>query len=407
VTALLAILALAAPPVHATISAPPKPLLVGKTWNATLVVKPGPTRRPVVVARPVSGRAVVFGARKVRPGRYRVAIKLKAVGSWRLSVRIGRRTKALRTVKVVPLPPPVSPLPGGTAYRVCGGLREPYRQYGLAVGFGSAWLACGANGVQRVDTTTGAVTARIRVPGAALWSIAAGEGSVWAVELQGSTLYRISPGSNVVLAAIQLGARVPYIWAGGGAAWAANDGGQSLLRVDPLTNQLAANVGVGDGPAGFAFDGSYVWVLNHRENTLDRIDPATNGVTRMAVGLGGTDAAAERIAVFEGDLWITGRGLDLLRVSRSTGAILGTTEIGAGGIDVRAAGSKLWVASYEAEGDRLGQPIVSELLRIDASGAISQRIAPTRRLFANGLAVDEGSVFVFDSVAGLFVRLPS
>jgi streptogramin lyase len=305
------------------------------------------------------------------------------------------------------LPPPVSPFPGGTAFRVCGGLREPYRQYGLALGFGSAWLACGTNGVQRVDPTTGAVVARIRVPGAGLWSIAAGEGSVWAVELQGTTLYRISPGSNLVLAAIPLGARVPYIWAGGGGVWAADDAGQSLTRVDPFTNELVAHVPVGDGPAGFAFYGGYVWMLNHRENTLDRIDPATNSVTRMAIGLGGADAAAERVAGFEGDLWITGRGLDLLRVSPSTGVILGTTEIGAGGIDVRSGGTGLWVASYDAEADRLGQPIVSELLRIDASGSVAQRIAPTRRVFANGFGVDDSGVFVFDSVAGLFVRLPA
>jgi streptogramin lyase len=351
---------------------------------------------------------VVFGVRNLRPGRYRVAIKLKTVGRWRLSVRIGRRTKMLRSVTVVPLPPPVSPVPGGTAFRVCGGSGEPYVQYGLALGFGSAWLACASGGVvQRVDPTTGAVLARIRIPGVVPWSIAVGEGAVWVIELQSTTLYRIDPGSNSVVAQIPLGALCQYVWAGAGSVWVSDDPESSLVRVDPATNQRVALVSVGDGPAGFAFDGTYAWVLNHRENTLDRIDPVTNDVVRMPGYLGGNDVAAERVAVFAGDLWITGRGLDLLRVSRSTGAILGTTEIGAGGIDVRSAGANLWVASYEAEADRLGQPIVSELLRIDSSGAVSQRIARTRRVFANGLAADAGAVYVFDGAAGLLVRLPA
>ena len=77
---------------------------------------------------------------------------------------------------------------------------------------------------------------------------------------------------------------------------------------------------VGNGPAGFAFDGSFVWILNHRENTLDRINPATNGAARMATIPGGDQVAAERIAVFGGLLWITGRGLDLLRVSPANGS---------------------------------------------------------------------------------------
>ena len=138
-----------------------------------------------------------------------------------------RASSALRSVTVVPVPPPTSPLPGATAFRVCGGNAEPYLQYGLALGFGSAWVACRSQSeVQRIDRATGQIVAHIRLPGVSVWSVAAGEGAVWAISLRGSTVYRIDPLTNQVAAQIPLDAGVPYLWAGGGAVWAADDDGQ-------------------------------------------------------------------------------------------------------------------------------------------------------------------------------------
>ena len=307
---LLALLAGAAPAPHATLSAPPRPLISGRAWNATLVVKPAPRTRPKVVARPPSGRSLVFSTRRVGRGRYKVRLVLPRVGRWTVSARIGGRSRVLRKVTVSALPPPTSPLPGGTAYRVCGGAREPFLQYGLTIGYGSAWVACREQrAVQRIDLATGRVLPMIDVA-EPVWAITAGEGSVWAIALRGSAAHRIDPGTNRVTASIPLGGVVPYAWAGGGALWAADDEGQAMIRIDPASGAQVARVPVGNGPAGFAFDGSFVWILNHRENTLDRIDPVTNQAFRMATIPGGEQVAAERMAVFDGLLWITGRGLD-------------------------------------------------------------------------------------------------
>ena len=404
---LLALLAFAAPGPHATISPPPRPLIAGRSWNATLVVKPAPRSSPKVIARPTSGRSLVFRARRVGRGKYKVRLVLPRVGRWTVSARIGRRTRVLRKVSVSQVPPPTSPLAGGTAFRVCGGAREPFLQYGLAVGFGSVWVACRNLGaVQRVDPGTGRVLATIRVSDP-VWTVTVGEGSVWAISLRGTRLTRIHPGSNSVQATIALGGLVPYIWAGGGALWAADDAAQELIRVDPGTNLPIARVRVGNGPAGFAFDGTFVWVLNHRENTLDRIDPATNGVVRVATIPGGEQVAAERIAVFGGDLWITGRGLDLLRVSRANGSVLGQTEIGAGGIDVVTDGTNLWAVPYESAADQRGEPIPDAVLRVDGTGAVARRVTPTRQFHANGIAAANGQLWLFDAVAGILVRLPA
>ena len=393
---------------HASLSAPPRSLVAGQAWRATLVVRPAPRLAPTVLARPTVGRQAAFRATKTGRGRYRVRLVLPRAGKWRLSARVGKRSFALRSVVVRPLPPPVSPLPGATAFRVCGGAAIPYPQYALAVGFGSAWVACVRQSeVQRISLATGQVTARIRVP-VPVWSIAAGEGAVWAVALHGTVVYRIAPASNRVAAQIGLGTEVPYLWAGAGALWVADDPGRALVRVDPGTNRPGARVPVGDGPAGFVVDGGYIWVLNHRENSLDRIDPGTNTVVRMASGLGPADnSAAERIASFGGSLWVTGRGLDLLRVSPATGAVLGTTEIGPAGVDVRSDGVNLWLVSYEAAAEPRGDPVAGAVLRIAADGSVRSSVAPTRRLFANGVAAVDGALWLLDSVAGLLLRLPA
>jgi hypothetical protein len=402
---LLALLAGAAPGPHSTLSGPPRPLITGRAWNATLLVKPPPRSSPRIVARPPAGRSLVFRTRRVARGKYKVRIVLNRVGRWTVSMRLGSRTRRLRAVTVKPLPPPTSPLPGGTAYRVCGGAREPFLQYGLAIGYSSAWIACREQrAVQRVDLATGSVAPMIRVA-EPVWSVTAGEGSVWAIALRGSAVHRFDPGTNRVSAAISLGGAVPYAWAGGGALWAADDEGQAMIRIDPASNAQVARVPVGNGPAGFAFDGSFVWLLNHRDNTLDRIDPATNAAVRMATIPGGDQVAAERIAVVGGLLWITGRGLDLLRVSPANGSVVGSTEIGTGGIDVVTDGANLWVVAYTSEGDSRGEPLVASVLKINAAGGIAARVTPTRALHADGVAAANGQLWLFDAVAGQLVRL--
>jgi virginiamycin B lyase len=409
VLALVLVVASLAGP-HASLTAPPRSLVAGQAWRATLVVRPAPAQRvaPTVLARPATGRTLVFAARRASRGRYRIRLVLPRAGTWRLAARVGRRSVPLRVVSVKPLPPPVSPLPGASAFRVCAGAAIPYPQYALAVGFGSAWVACVRQGeVQRVSLATGKVTARIPVPVAA-WSITAGEGAVWAAALGGSVVYRINPGSNRVAAQIGLETTVPYLWAGGGALWVADDPGRAILRVNPATNQPGVRIPVGDGPAGFVFDGTYVWILNHRENTLDRIDPATNTVVRMASALGSANtSAAERIASFGGSLWVTGRGLDLLRVSPATGAVLGQTEIGPAGVDVRSDGTNLWVVAYERDAEVRGDPVAGAVLKIAADGSVISSVAPTKRLFANGVIAADGQLWLLDSVAGILLRLPA
>ena len=404
---LLALLAGATTAPRVTISAPPRPLVAGKAWNATLVVKPAPRKSPKVVARPPSGRALVFGTKRAGRGRYKVRLVLPRTGRWTVSARVGHRLRSLRKVNVSAVPPPTSPFPGGTAYRVCGGSREPFLQYGMSIGYGSIWLACrNQRAVQRVEPQTGRVLATIPVS-ESVWTVTAGAGWVWAIALRGVAVQRIDPATNSVSTPIQFPGTLTYAWAAGDTLWAADDDGQRIIRIAGGTGAEAGRIPVGNGPAGFAFDGSFAWVLNHRENTLDRVEATTNSVTRMGTIPGGDQVAAERIAIFGGDLWITGRGLDLLRVSPANGSVLGRTEIGTGGIDVVTDGTNLWTVPYEAAADARGEPIADALLRVDGNGAVASRVTPTRQFHADGVAAANGRLWLFDAVAGLLVRVPA
>ena len=396
-------LALAAP--HAQLSAPPVPLRVGTPWRATLTVRPASRVAPMVSARVSHGAVLRFRAVPVSPGRYRIVLRLPRAGRWRLSARIGKATVRLRTARVVPAPPPVSPLPGATAVRVCGGAAIPYTQNGLAVGFGSAWIACTPRRVvQRI--TDGRIAGSIPLPSEP-WAIAADPDAIWALERDGTAVYRISPTTNRVTGHVELGSAGVYVWALAGAVWVADDADSTLIRLDPAGLRVSARLAVGSGPSGLAFDGRYLWLVSHRENSLDRIDPATNIVMRVAGPLSPPDStAAERVAALGDSLWITGRGLDLLRRSPA-GEPLGAAEVGRAGMDVVSDGSSLWTAAFTPAAARRGDPVAGRVLRVDAGGAVTARVVASRPLFVNGLAAESGALWLYDGVAGLLLRLPT
>jgi hypothetical protein len=174
--------------------------------------------------------------------------------------------------------------------------------------------------------------------------------------------------------------------------------------VAPATNTVVARIKVGDGPADLVFDAASAWVVNHRDRGLVRIDTRTNVPKRLA-----TLAAEvpERIARLGGDLWITGRGTDLLRVDPTSGATKATYEIGAGGIDVVASAGALWVPSRSARVDPTGLPTMETLRRVALSGSVTTVARSTGRVDVHGLVGTPGAVWLADNTDGLLYRVPT
>jgi hypothetical protein len=259
--------------------------------------------------------------------------------------------------------------------------------------------------VVRLSLSTGVGTATLRLD-APVIAVAAGLGSVWALD-SASTLYRVDSAHARVTRRTPLGANAAYnIWIGAGSVWVADDQGARVLRVSPAANRVVARIPVGDGPADMAFAGTRAWILTHRDNGLYRIDTRTNAPTRLAT-VGGGNAAAERIAVLDGRLWITGRGVALLEADPESGVVARTIDIGGTGIDVLAASGSLWIPVRTPEVDRTGFPTMTALRRVSTGGSVSTPATASGRVDVHGLAAGPGAVWLADNTSGFLYRFPA
>ena len=196
------------------------------------------------------------------------------------------------------------------------------------------------------------------------------------------------------------------VWAGAGSVWVGFESGTRVARVDPRTRRVRL-IAAGDGASGFATDGRSVFVACHRDNVLTRIDLATSRSTALVRGLTPPErTAAERIAYADGSLWVTGRGLDLLRVNPTTGAIESTIDVGPAAFEVLRAGAKLVVAEYTQRGAARGDPVVGALDVVDPKTNRVQTSKPATRVsYLSGLAVRNSTAWAADTVLGRLTRV--
>jgi streptogramin lyase len=283
----------------------------------------------------------------------------------------------------------------------CATKTIPYPPHALTVAAGSLWVACRDTGRIERRSADGRLLARVPTPTIRPWSIAAAGDAVWAIDRDSTSLLRIDPRRNRVVRTVRLTEPPIDVWGGAGSLWIAFDGSGSVARLDARTGRTIRRYAVGVGPAGFATDGTAVWVIAHRDGALVRID--ASGLHRLGAHLAGPTAAPERLAWSDGSLWLTGRGLDLVRLDPQTGDELGTVEIGAAGIDLVPAGAGLAVVSATPDGARRGDPLVAavQLLR---GGAVAETLAdPAFSL--TGLAALGGRLYLLDGLRGRLVRV--
>jgi YVTN family beta-propeller protein len=160
--------------------------------------------------------------------------------------------------------------------------------------------------------------------------LAVGEGAVWAMSDAKSTLMRIDPARNAVVARIKVGTP-EAVAAGGGAVWLTHPSGNTVTRVDPATNTVTATIPVGPRPQGIAVSQGAVWVANGGGPSVSRIDPATNRVVAtIRIGPKGaccaehTDLIASPRAV-----WVAlANGKSIVHVDPATNSVVGTKRVG-------------------------------------------------------------------------------
>lgn len=176
------------------------------------------------------------------------------------------------------------------AARVVDGLAAPY---GFNIGFQSAWIsrADDKHGwIERYDLRDGALVAEIEVGRMPLETITA-FGSVWAPNHHSSSVSRIDPNTNTVVATIEVmaGRGDPYgLAADGRMLWSTSPNGGAVSGIDPATNSAVHEIPA--SACGVAALAGRVWAAAC-ESPLVIAFPSTGGaeVGRIRAGLPLTD----------------------------------------------------------------------------------------------------------------------
>jgi virginiamycin B lyase len=217
---------------------------------------------------------------------------------------------------------------------------------GTITAFNSLWVAsCGDQSVLRIDPKKWETIATVPSgAGAAHQSIAASSDSIWVFTDNLTTLSRIDPDLNRVVAEMRLPADCTMLAFGETALWATCPSEDRLLRINPQTNLVEKRIEVSARPTALAIGETSIWVLCEKDGKVDRIDPKTNKVTKSIELL--TPGAAGGIAVGQGSVWVTQDGFPLTRIDPQTEKVV-QQFWGVGGGAIQFGVNAIWLSNLK------------------------------------------------------------
>jgi virginiamycin B lyase len=232
------------------------------------------------------------------------------------------------------------------------GLNKPCG--GMVSAFGSLWApACGDGALVRIDPKTFKAVATIASGIADIrGSLAASADSIWLLTDSKTTLSRIDPDQNAVVAELRVPAGCSGLTFGESALWLACPNENKVLRINPETNLVDKVIDVAAQPQALAVGGGSVWVLCEKDGIVDRIDPKTNKVAK-SIELDVPNAKGA-IAFGEGNVWVTMAGFPLTRIDPQSESVA-QQFYGPGGGAILVGPGAIWLSNTES----------GTLLRID------------------------------------------
>jgi YVTN family beta-propeller protein len=209
----------------------------------------------------------------------------------------------------------------------------------LAAGGGSVWAINALDStVSRIDRERDQI---VRIPvGGGPAGLAFAAGSVWVTESQDGTVAQISPAADRVVERIAVGNAPGAIAAGFGALWIASQVDPTVVRVD-LTTGARTTIGLASVPTAIAAGAGAVWVASEESGTVYRIDPSSReAVDAIGVGNGPIDLAAG-----EGAVWVANhQDGTVSRIDPGTDAMTDVTPVGRDPTAIAAGLGGVWVA---------------------------------------------------------------
>jgi YVTN family beta-propeller protein len=127
-------------------------------------------------------------------------------------------------------------------------------------GYGAAWIALGApaNAVLRIDARSGRAR-RIPVGGFPL-GLAVGFGSVWVAQKEDGTVRRIDPNTGRTRQVIAVGHQPNSVAVGQRTILVTNECDGTVSRIDPATNRVVGTIKPGYHPRDVAVRGGFAWL---------------------------------------------------------------------------------------------------------------------------------------------------
>ena len=217
---------------------------------------------------------------------------------------------------------------------------------GAISAFGTWWIpACGSQSVVRIDAKTNKTTATLATGAAGVtMGLAATSDSVWMITDAKTTLARIDPDENKVVAELRLPTGCNSVAFGENSLWVTCPSDPRILRINPTTNLVDKRIEVAAGARAVAFGAGSVWVLCEKEGKVERIDPKTNKVIKT-IDLAVPNAGGN-LAFGDGFLWATQTGFPLTRIDPETDKERVAQQFwGEGGGLISAAPGALWLSN--------------------------------------------------------------
>jgi ABC-type branched-subunit amino acid transport system substrate-binding protein/outer membrane protein assembly factor BamB/predicted Ser/Thr protein kinase len=305
--------------------------------------------RALGVTPPAAGSRFL-AARRARPGHLLVAgglLLLAAAGAGAIAT--------FRGDEGVEPPPQRNGIAAydGSGARLASFTKTRTPPTSLAVGEGSLW-ALGLDGatVSRIDPDTREVIRQSKVKGGAT-DIAAGAGAVW-VKSEDGRLHRLDPRTGKATNVVKLpetdfqcdlpfqNQGYPQVAVGAGAVWAISED-RRVFRIDPETGERVAKIDVDATTIAAGKEG--VWFIRGDETkAVTRIDPRTNR-PGQTIQVGAQHLSA--VAVGGGHVWASAEGDGLVwRIDPGRDPVTPTIDVGVGVTFLAYGGGAIWTANY-------------------------------------------------------------
>jgi PQQ-like domain len=190
-----------------------------------------------------------------------------------------------------------------------------------------------------------------------------GQPPIWLIGGLGQgPLVKIDPGTDQVLATVDVGASPRALLLAFGSLWV-SCGYNEVMQVDPVTNRVQVPIRIGGEVAALASDGTRLWV--NTETHLVALDPGSRRVISSF-------KAREPLSglAYDGKLlWSAGYTTNtLLGIDPATGSVVTRVPVGKLPVSISFDGTSLWVSNGGANSLSQVSPATAKVIRTFALG---------------------------------------